>query len=168
MNNFWRFCIKIAFLFIPQRREGDKLRGMIYKPFLKKCGKDFRVYDQAFIYEPNSLSVGDNVLVGFNAYIGAGEVHLGDGVTLGPFSMLAPTNRLRKHGSFRFGGIEAGSIHIGSGTQVAAHACITYEVKIGKGCLVAAGAVVTKSFKDNVLIGGVPAKVIKEYDDTQT
>ena len=33
---------------------------------------------------------------------------------------------------------------------------------IGKNAVVAAGAVVTKDVPDNVLVGGVPAKVIKE------
>ena len=33
--------------------------------------------------------------------------------------------------------------------------------KVGNGCIVAAGSVVTKSFEDNVIIAGVPAKIIK-------
>ena len=35
-------------------------------------------------------------------------------------------------------------------------------VKIGQGCVVAAGSVVTKSFPDFSVIGGVPAKMLKE------
>lgn len=33
---------------------------------------------------------------------------------------------------------------------------------IGDGCIVAANAVVTKKFPDNVIIGGIPAKIIGE------
>ncbi len=38
-------------------------------------------------------------------------------------------------------------------------------VTISKGSIVAAGAVVTKSVSPNVLVGGVPASVIKELRD---
>ena len=37
-------------------------------------------------------------------------------------------------------------------------------VTIGKNAVVAAGAVVTKDVPDNVVVGGVPAKVIKKID----
>ncbi|HEW4507722.1 TPA: acyltransferase, partial [Streptococcus pneumoniae] len=33
---------------------------------------------------------------------------------------------------------------------------------IGSGCIVATNAVVTKKFPDNVIIGGVPAKILME------
>jgi len=34
--------------------------------------------------------------------------------------------------------------------------------EIGNNCIVAAGAVVKGKFKDNLILGGVPAKIIKE------
>lgn len=37
-------------------------------------------------------------------------------------------------------------------------------VTLGKRCIVAAGAVVTKSFPDYSMIAGVPAKIIKKFD----
>ena len=38
-------------------------------------------------------------------------------------------------------------------------------VTIGNNVVVAAGAVVTKNVPDNVLVGGIPAKIIKEIEN---
>ena len=56
-------------------------------------------------------------------------------------------------------------ISIGDRVWVGCNATILKGVTIGNNCIVAAGAVVTKSFPDNVLIGGNPARVIKENID---
>lgn len=56
-------------------------------------------------------------------------------------------------------------IEIGDNCWISANAVILPGVKLGNHVVVAAGAVVTKSFSDNCLIGGVPARVIKELDD---
>ncbi len=166
MTKFWRLYLKFRYMFIPEGPHGDLMRGKLYKPFLKQCGVSFKVYSQAFIYNPNGLSVGDYVCIGFNAYIGAGgDVVLDDGATLGPFVVVSPSTRLRKDGSFRAGGIKSDSIYVGKGTQIAAHACILAGSHIGNGSLVAAGAMVRGSFPDNVLIAGVPPVIKKEYSD---
>ena len=39
-------------------------------------------------------------------------------------------------------------------------------VSIGNGAVIAAGSVVTKSVPENVVVGGNPAKVIKEIDNS--
>ena len=163
MTKFWRMYIKFRYVFIPDGPDGDAARGELYRPFMKACGINFKVYSQVFIYNPNILSVGDHVCLGFNSYIGSGaDVILEDEVTLGPFAVISSSSRLKKDGSYRFGGLEKKEVRIGYGTQIASHAIVTSGVTIGKGCVVAAGSVVTKSFlEDNLIIGGVPAKVLK-------
>ena len=47
---------------------------------------------------------------------------------------------------------------------IGANATILTGVTIGKNAVVAAGAVVTKDVPDNCMVGGVPAKIIKEID----
>lgn len=53
---------------------------------------------------------------------------------------------------------------IGKNSILALGVIVLPGVKIGKGCIVAAGAVVTKDIPDNTLAGGIPAKILKRYE----
>ncbi len=55
-------------------------------------------------------------------------------------------------------------IHIGDRVWIGSSAVITKGVTIGNGSVVAAGAVVTKDVPENVIVGGVPAKIIKKIE----
>lgn len=57
---------------------------------------------------------------------------------------------------------------LGDNISVGAGAVILGPVKIGSNSIVGANAVVTKDFPENVIIGGVPAKIIKERWDEST
>ena len=159
-----RLWIKLRMLFISDSPSGARARGKLYEPYLLSYGKNFKIAAQAFIYNPNKLRIGDNVYIGFNSYLGEGEITLQDEVLIGPFVSITASNHLAKNGSYRFGGFAEDPIVIGKGTWLAAHTCITAGVKLGDSCLVAAGAVVTKSFPGGTIIGGIPAKVIGKND----
>lgn len=52
-------------------------------------------------------------------------------------------------------------INVGEGTWIGGRSTILPGVNIGKGCIIAAGSVATKDVPDNTMVGGVPAKQIK-------
>jgi acetyltransferase-like isoleucine patch superfamily enzyme len=54
-----------------------------------------------------------------------------------------------------------GKIHIHKNAWIGANATILPGVTIGENSIVAAGAVVNKDVPDNVVVAGIPAKVIK-------
>lgn len=143
---------------IPEGPQGDRLRGRAYQIFMKKCGRNFKVGTNAFIYSPEKLTAGDNVYVGFNSYLGQGEISLADEVLIGNFVSITPSNHQKKNESWRFGGSKENPINIGKGVWLAANSCITAGVNIGDGTVVGAGAVVTKSFGKNKVLIGIPAK----------
>jgi maltose O-acetyltransferase len=55
-------------------------------------------------------------------------------------------------------------VTIGDNVWIGGHATICPGATIGNGVVVAAGAVVTKDVPDNVVVAGVPAKVIKKIE----
>lgn len=165
MNKMARLNWKWRNLFLPSGPGGDRSRGRLYEPHLLAFGENFKISESAFIYLPESLSVGKNVYIGFSSYIGNGEVFLDDEVLIGNHVSITAADHLRKNGSFRFGGSEKKKIYIGKGTWIAAHSCITAGVSIGSGCLVAAGTVVTKDFGNDLLIAGVPSIAIRKLSD---
>lgn len=60
--------------------------------------------------------------------------------------------------------VEEKDVIIGNNVWLGAHVVVLPGVTIGDGVIVAAGAVVTKDIPSNVVVGGVPAKVIGERD----
>lgn len=61
--------------------------------------------------------------------------------------------------SYEAGG---GDIIIGDDVWVGMDSIIMGRVTIGNGSVVAAGSIVTKSVPENVLVGGIPARIIKQ------
>ena len=67
MKARYRIIIKIASIFIPDGPYGDSLRGKLMRPFLEKCGPNFKVGSQALTFNPAGLSVVDKVYIGVMA-----------------------------------------------------------------------------------------------------
>lgn len=64
----------------------------------------------------------------------------------------------------RAGELQAKPVKIGKDAWLSTRCTILPGVEIGEGAIVAAGAVVTKSVPPNVMVGGVPARIIRELD----
>jgi acetyltransferase-like isoleucine patch superfamily enzyme len=59
------------------------------------------------------------------------------------------------------------NIYIGEGSWLAAGCIVLGDVKIGKHCVVMAGAIVTKDIPDYTVVGGIPAKVIRNLKEVK-
>lgn len=58
----------------------------------------------------------------------------------------------------------ASPVTIGRGCWIGEKVSIMPGVVLGNKCVVGANSVVTKSFPDYCIIGGIPARIIKKYD----
>ncbi|MBN1505722.1 MAG: acyltransferase [Sedimentisphaerales bacterium] len=146
----------------PENACGCQIRGAFYRPFLKKCGRNFQVALHAKLEHLGGIEVGDDVYIGHGSWISglrAGLI-LEDEVMLGPYVTIVSSDHSFVNGSARFAVGKGGRVKIGRGTWVASSVVVTAGVTVGQSCLLAAGAVVTKDVPDDTIVGGVPAREI--------
>jgi acetyltransferase-like isoleucine patch superfamily enzyme len=86
------------------------------------------------------------------------SIKIGIGSAIGPNVFIQDCDGHQVSGSET----SVSPVEIGNHVWIGAGAKILKGVSIGDGCIVAAGAVVTKSFPRNCLLAGVPAKIVKE------
>lgn len=113
------------------------------------------------------IKIGKNSLIGEYCVIrGQGGVEIGDRVYTSPFTQIIAVNHVfdDRTRPFTEQGITAEGIVIEDDVWLGAGAIITDGVRVGKGAVVAAGAVVTKDVAPYTVVGGVPARLIKEID----
>lgn len=163
--NYTIYCILQNLLNIfPANKKYIRWRGKLAERVIKECDGNLKLSSRVNIYSPDKFSVGKNVYIGYNSYLGGGNIRLEDEVLVGPFCSIVAGNHTMENQSYRFGKYDFGTIKIGAGAWLGSHVVITNNVTIGKGSLIAAGSVVTKDIPDFVIAAGSPAKVIKKID----
>lgn len=126
---------------------------------------NFRGLPHAFI------RIGRDSLVGeYSVIRGQGGVTIGNRVYTSPGTQIIAVNHVFDDPTRPFveQGITAEGIVIEDDVWLGSNCVITDGVRVGKGAVVAAGAVVTKDVPPHTVVGGVPAKVIREIDGSQS
>lgn len=113
-----------------------------------------------------NIHVGKNFLANYNVTIlDIMPVHIGDYVMIGPNTLITTVNHpITPMGRRKHLGIGK-PVTIGNDVWIGGNVTILPGVIIGNNVVIAAGAVVTKDIPDNCVVGGVPAKIIKEIEN---
>lgn len=92
-------------------------------------------------------------------------VTIGTSVAIGPYVRLITDNHHMGAPTRRAGDRHTLPIKIGSGVWIGASVTILGGVTVGDGSIIGAGAVVTKDVPPNVVVAGVPARIIRSLSD---
>lgn len=118
----------------------------LFPPFYTDCGKNIRIGKRVFInsgckfQDQGGITIGDDVLIGHNCVI----------ATLN--HVMDPDRRADMIPT---------PVNIGDKVWIGSNVTILQGVSIGEGAVIAAGAVVNKDVPPRTVVGGIPAKVIK-------
>lgn len=111
------------------------------------------------------IKIGNNVGLGSHGHYGSGVggLKIGDDTIIGNYVSFHPENHNYSDLliPIRLQGVSGKGIKVGSNCWIGAKATFLDGSQIGDGCIVAAGAIVKDVFPNNVVIGGVPGKIIK-------
>ncbi|TXE13551.1 sugar O-acetyltransferase [Algoriphagus aquimarinus] len=142
--------------------EDTELRVSLIRKIFGKAGKNFWVEPPFYCDYGTNIEVGDDVFFNFNCVVlDVCKVTLGDRVFVAPnvqfYPATHPLDSVKRGEMWEYGK----PITIGNDVWIGGSAVICPGVSIGDRTVVAAGAVVTKDFPADVVIGGNPAKIIK-------
>lgn len=142
-----------------------KKTNNLFRDLFGKTGKGLFIEPPFYCDYGYNIKLGNQVFMNYNCCIlDAAEVSIGDKVMLGPnvqlYTTTHPLDPKTRATWLEF----AKTITIGNDVWIGGGAIICPGVSIGNGAVIGAGSVVTKDIPENVLVGGNPAKIIKEID----
>jgi acetyltransferase-like isoleucine patch superfamily enzyme len=106
------------------------------------------------------ITIGHNSVINRNTYLdGRAGLTIGSCVSISPESYIISLDHDPRSATFE---TRPAPVVIEDHVWIGARAMILPGVKLGKGCIVGAGAVVTKDISDYAIVAGVPAKIIGE------
>jgi acetyltransferase-like isoleucine patch superfamily enzyme len=157
------------------RRSWRRVRMYALRPLFGIYGRGFR-FDPDGLYSFQNISVGDDVNLGYRPVMLAAlsRIRIGSHVMFGPeVVVVGGGHNIDVPGRFMTTvrektGAEDLGVTIEDDVWVGARAILLRGVNVGRGAVVAAGSVVTKSVPPYAIVGGSPARVVRFRWDLPT
>lgn len=135
-----------------------------------RIGKSSKIHDTVILRQANNIEIGEGCLINHNNVLQAGKVDgkikIGNYVHTGANVMIIAFNHAfdtREIPTIQQDYYDA-DVVIGDDVWIGGGSIILPGVRIGKGAIIAAGAIVNSDIPEYAIVGGVPAKKLKERD----
>ena len=136
------------------------IRRFFYRLAAIKIGSGSSIHTGASFYNPANIQIGKDTIIGENAVLdGRDKLIIGNHVDIASEVMIYNSMHDIEDPDFKAISKE---VSINDYAFIGPRAIILPGVKIGKGAVVAAGAIVTKDVQEFQVVAGIPAKIIKE------
>jgi maltose O-acetyltransferase len=164
---FNRFCnyfldLKVSLLWAFGYIPFHIIRNSIFRLCGVRIGRRSTIHIGARMYQPKNISIGAGSIIGDHVTLdGRAKLEIGDHVDIASQVMIY--NSQHNINDPYFQAIEK-PVKINDYVFIGPRAIILPGVTLGRGAIIAAGAVVTKDVAEKTVVAGVPAKEIKKRD----
>ena len=135
-------------------KDNETYAGTMFDPDLVNVGKKtYGVLNVSMFNKTNKLQIGSYCSIGPEVIFLLSSDHNGKHISTFPFKV--------KLGITDFEGESKGDIVVEDDVWIGCRAIILSGIKVGRGAIIAAGAVITKDVPPYAIVAGCPAKVIK-------
>lgn len=134
------------------------IRHLWLRCFLCKMGKGNAIKRNVEIIIPHRVIIGNNTVINPGVLLdGRGSLTIGDNVDIARDVYI--WSAAHDYNSSTYAGVDAPTV-IEDYVWLASRSTVLPGVRVGRGAVVACGAVVTKDVPANAIVAGVPAKII--------
>ncbi len=167
-----RLRLANAVLFFCPRLAFNRVRVTVYRAIGVRIGPRTMVLGSLALHGPGRiwklLRIGADCQITTPLFLDLAEkIEIGNNVAVGHHVVMVTTQHDTSRHWRRCGKSSAAPISVEDGCWIGARATILPGVTLGRGSVVAAGAVVTANVEPNTLVGGVPAKPIKKLSEDE-
>ena len=154
---------------IINQAESAELRSQLLKETFGRTGKKSYMEPVINFDYGYNIFVGENFYANFNCtFLDVSTIEIGDNCMFAPnvqlYTATHPLHPVKRNSGLEY----AKPIKIGNNVWLGGGVIVTPGVTLGDNVVVGAGSVVTKSFPDNVVIAGNPARIIKTVEEELT
>lgn len=141
----------------------DEIRKRLSDLIGNKIDESTRIFIPFYTNFGRHITIGKNVFINHACtFLDLGGITIEDDVQIGPKVNLITENHPLDPSDRK--SLDLGAVVIKKNVWLGAACTILPNVTVGENSVVAAGAVVTKDVPDNVVVAGVPARIVKHLN----
>jgi maltose O-acetyltransferase len=154
----------LYFAFLVGRVPNHAFRLWVYRSLLGiTIGERTSFHWRAVFYNPSGITIGAHSIIGNDSFLdGRRQIRIGDNVNIGGHVQVFTEEHDPSDPHFA---VKGGPVVVEDDVYIATRATILPGVTIGRGAVVAAGAVVRRDVEPLTIVAGVPAKKVGERPD---